>query len=190
MTTTEPTLEEIAVDAYECMRCGLCETRNTVVFGDGDPDADIMFIGEGPGENEDQTGLPFVGQAGQLLSKMLEYCFGLTRDEVYIANIVKCRPPNNRDPEPYEITRCMPWLMMQINAVKPKVIVALGRVAAQSLLFSEERIGRMRGKRYAWEGIPVIPTWHPSYLLRRPMARNDTVEDMKVVKEILDNYSK
>lgn len=184
MTGSEQ-LEQVALVTYDCIRCGLCESRTSVVFGDGSAEADIMLIGEGPGENEDKTGLPFVGQAGQLLSKMLEHCFGLTRDDVYIANIVKCRPPNNRDPEPFEIARCMPFLWQQIQIIQPKVIITLGRVATQSLLEVEDRIGQLRGKRFEYESIPVVPTWHPSYLLRRPFSRHQTVEDMKVVKEIL-----
>lgn len=161
-----------------------------VVFGDGNPSADIMLIGEAPGEQEDETGIPFVGRAGQLLSKMLDHCFGLTRDDVYIANIAKCRPPNNRDPEPDEIAACIGYLKQQIRLVQPKALVALGRVAAQSLLGTEERIGKLRGKTFTYEGIPLVPTWHPSYLLRRPMARNDTVKDMKIVTEILDTARK
>lgn len=191
MTTTGAnTLEELALQAFSCTSCKLCETRNAVVFGDGDDHADIMFIGEGPGEQEDQTGYPFVGQAGQLLSKMLDHCFGLTRDEVYIANIVKCRPPENRDPEPDEIAACLGYLKQQIRLVNPRVIVTLGRVATQSLLETQERIGKLRGRRFEYQGIPVVPSWHPSYLLRRPMARNDTVEDMKIVTQILDNPRK
>lgn len=161
-----------------------------VVFGDGDPSADIMFIGEAPGEQEDATGIPFVGQAGQLLSRMIAHCFDLTRDDVYIANIAKCRPPNNRDPEPEEIAACIGYLKQQIKLIQPKVLVTLGRVATQSLLETEERIGKLRGRRFEYEGIPLVPSWHPSYLLRRPMARNDTVEDMKIVTEILAHAAK
>ena len=187
MVTSTDQLDELTLKSFDCMACKLCETRTVVVFGDGSIDSDIMFIGEGPGRKEDETGIPFVGQAGQLLAKMLDHCFSLTRDEVYIANIVKCRPPNNRDPEPDEIVACMGYLKRQIEIVKPKVIVTLGRVATQSLLDSEERIGKLRGKRFEYQGIPVIPSWHPSYLLRRPQARLDTVKDMKIVQTILDN---
>ena len=178
-------LEPLALQAYECTSCKLCETRTTVVFGNGKEDADLMLIGEGPGEQEDQTGIPFVGRAGQLLSKMLDTCLGLTRDDVYIANIVKCRPPNNRDPEPDEIAACLGYLEQQIKLISPKVIVTLGRVATQSLLDVTDRIGKLRGKQFDYKGTPVVPSWHPSYLLRRPQARWDAAEDMKLVLEIM-----
>lgn len=180
------TLDSLAEQVALCKQCKLCETRTLTVFGDGNENADIMFIGEGPGEQEDQTGIPFVGQAGQLLSKMIDHCFSLTRDDVYIANIVKCRPPGNRDPEEDEVTACIGYLKHQIALVRPKVIVTLGRVATQSLLDVKEKIGKLRGRIFEYEGIPVVPSWHPSYLLRRPMARNDSVADMKIVSEILD----
>lgn len=184
----EQALEGLDIIAFSCQQCNLHKSKGDfAVFGSGDYNADVMMIGEAPGKSESETGIPFVGQAGQLLAKMLHYCFDLTRDEVYIANIVKCRPPNNRDPEPDEIAACMGYLKQQIEIVKPKVIVTLGRVATQSLLDSEERIGKLRGKRFEYQGIPVIPSWHPSYLLRRPQARLDTVKDMKIVQTILDN---
>jgi len=183
-TSLEP-LEELTLQAYGCEACKLCQTRTTVVFGDGNPNADIIFIGEAPGEQEDESGIPFVGRSGQLLSKMLDVCLGLTRDDVYIANIVKCRPPENRDPEGDEIVACLGYLKKQIQIIQPRVLVTLGRFATQALLETEERIGKLRGKEFVYEGIPLVPSWHPSYLLRRPMSRNDTVKDMKIVQEIL-----
>ena len=178
-------LYALLVEASSCEACGLCDTRNVVVFGDGNDKADVMFVGEAPGEQEDETGIPFVGRSGQLLSNMLDHCLGLTRDDVYIANIVKCRPPENRDPTPEEITACLGFLKQQIKIIQPKVIVTLGRVATQSLLETKERIGKLRGKQFTYEGIPLVPSWHPSYLLRRQTAKLDTVEDMKIVTEIL-----
>lgn len=179
-------LDALAVEAAACEACGLCEARTRVVFGSGNNSADIMFIGEGPGQQEDETGIPFVGRSGQLLSGMLDHCFGLTRDDIYIANIVKCRPPENRDPNPEEITACLSFLKQQIKIIQPKVIVTLGRVATQSLLETEEKIGKLRGKEFVYDGIPVVPSWHPSYLLRRQTAKLNTVEDMKIVNQILD----
>jgi len=182
-------LEQLAQTAFGCEACGLCQTRNLVVFGEGDPDADVMFIGEAPGEQEDESGIPFVGRSGQLLAKMLDACLEMTRDDVYIANVVKCRPPDNRDPEPEEITACIGYLKSQIGLVRPKVLITLGRFATQSLLNTTERIGKLRGKQFEYEGIPLVPTWHPSYLLRRQTAKVDTVEDMKIVKAILAQSS-
>lgn len=185
--STDQILDELALCAMDCTKCKLHETRTTVVFGSGKHDADIMFIGEGPGEQEDQTGIPFVGRAGQLLAKMLDHCFELTRDEVYIANIVKCRPPGNRDPEPDEISACYGYLQQQIELVDPKVIVTLGRVATQAILDSTERIGKLRGRSYNVGSRIVVPSWHPSYLLRKPQARWQAVEDMKLVAQFLAN---
>lgn len=181
-------LTSLAVEANECAKCKLCESRGDfVVFGSGGHDADLMFIGEGPGRSESETGIPFVGQSGQLLSKMLDYCFNLTRDEVYIANIVKCRPPNNRDPKPDEIIACLDYLKQQIQVIQPRVIVTLGRVATQSLLETKERIGKLRGKSFTYDNIPVVPMTHPSYWLRRPSARIDVVADSRLVLAELDS---
>jgi DNA polymerase len=148
-----------------CVKCRLSETRTQTVFGEGDPDAAIFFVGEGPGENEDKTGRPFVGRAGQLLEKMI-VAMGLTRQQVYIANIVKCRPPGNRAPAPDETAACTPFLVSQIDLVRPQVIVTLGHPAAKFMLETKESMGRLRGNWKEWRGIPLMPTFHPSYVLR------------------------
>lgn len=179
-------LEHLSEIVSVCQQCKLCKTRTNTVFGDGNEKASLMFVGEGPGEEEDKSGFPFVGKSGQLLSKMLDTCLGMTRDQIYIANIVKCRPPENRDPDPEEVLACIGYLTKQIEIVKPKVIVTLGRVASQTLLATNEKIGKLRGLKHEFNGTVVIPTWHPSYLLRKPMARWDTVEDMKLVRQELN----
>jgi uracil-DNA glycosylase family 4 len=148
-----------------CPKCRLCETRTNTVFGEGDVDADIFFIGEGPGENEDLTGRPFVGRAGQLLDKMITG-MGLSRDRVYIANIVKCRPPDNRAPAPDEVDACTPYLLKQLEVVRPKVIVTLGHPAARYMLETRQTMGRLRGQWHEWRRIKLMPTFHPSYVLR------------------------
>lgn len=163
-----------------CTRCRLSQGRNKIVFGVGDPNADLMFIGEGPGADEDRLGEPFVGKAGQLLTKIIG-AMGLDRRDVYIANIVKCRPPNNRDPESDEVESCRAFLEAQIDAVRPKVIVALGRPATQSLLRTNAPIGKMRGRWTEYQGIPLMPTFHPAYVLRNPDGKRPVWEDMKLV---------
>jgi DNA polymerase len=158
----------IALDNNEvrgCTRCRLCETRTNTVFGEGDPDAKIMFIGEGPGQTEDQTGRPFVGRAGEKLNEMIR-AMGLTREQVYIQNIVKCRPPGNREPAPDEVATCTPYLERQIEIVRPRVIVTLGRPALQYMLNQKISISRMRGQWQTWRGIKLMPTFHPAYILR------------------------
>ena len=150
----------------DCRRCGLCEERNSIVFGDGNPRADLMFIGEGPGETEDRRGLPFVGRAGELLTQMIEKGIGVPRQDVYICNIVKCRPPKNRNPNPPEIAACRPFLDGQIDAVRPKVIVSLGKPASGLLLEREVAITKIRGQWHEYRGIPLMPTLHPAYVLR------------------------
>jgi uracil-DNA glycosylase len=168
-----------------CDRCKLHKLgRTQVVFGVGNPDADLMFVGEAPGADEDEQGEPFVGRAGQLLTKIIE-AIGLRREDVYIANVIKCRPPGNRNPEPDEVERCEPFLFRQIDAIKPKVIVALGKFAAQSLLKTTDPITRLRGRVYKYRGASLIPTFHPAYLLRNPEAKRDVWEDMKKVRAIL-----
>ncbi|MGH7215226.1 MAG: uracil-DNA glycosylase, partial [Tepidisphaeraceae bacterium] len=157
-----------ALDANEvkgCTRCRLCETRTNTVFGEGDPDARIFFIGEGPGETEDQTGRPFVGRAGELLTKMIK-AMGLAREQVFIANIVKCRPPGNREPAPDEVATCTPYLERQLEIVRPDAIVTLGKPATQYMLQSKLSMGRMRGQWHVWRGIKLMPTYHPAYVLR------------------------
>jgi len=169
---TRPTLEEVQNHLGDCTRCELCQGRQSVVFGDGNPDADLMFIGEGPGEQEDLRGLPFVGRAGELLTQMIEKGIGIPRSEVYICNIVKCRPPRNRNPLPPEVSACRPFLDGQIRAVAPKVIVTLGKPAASLLLDREVAITRLRGTWQQYQGIPLMPTFHPAYLLRQYTLEN------------------
>jgi uracil-DNA glycosylase len=169
----------------DCSRCKLHTLgRKQVVFGVGNPDADLMFVGEAPGADEDVQGIPFVGRAGQLLTKMIE-AINLTRDQVYIANVIKCRPPGNRNPEPDEIAQCEPFLFQQIAAIKPKVIVALGSFAAKTLLRSDESISRLRGRIYDFQGAKLIPTFHPSFLLRSPDRKRDAWEDLKRARALL-----
>lgn len=172
----------------ECNRCRLCEEgRANVVFGDGDPGAELVFVGEGPGAEEDRQGLPFVGRAGQKLNEIVS-AMGLGRQDVYIANIVKCRPPSNRAPRPDEIRTCLPFLEHQIAIIQPKVVCALGTVAAQTLLQTTEAISRLRGRFHDYRGIPLMPTYHPAYLLRNytPKTRREIWEDMKKIMDLLD----
>ncbi len=177
-------LTAIADEAGQCTACALAQTRNSVVFGSGSADADLMLIGEGPGAAEDRQGLPFVGPAGELLTKIIQ-AIGLSRDDVYIANIVKCRPPRNRDPHPDEAAACRGFLDRQIDSVAPRVIVALGRVAAQSLLDTATPVGKMRGNWYQVRGIDTMVTYHPAALLRNQGLKRPTWEDMKQVRERL-----
>ena len=158
--------------------------RRQVVFGVGNPDADLMFVGEAPGADEDIQGIPFVGRAGQLLTKMIQ-AIQLERDQVYIANVIKCRPPDNRNPEPDEIDTCQPFLFRQIEAVRPKVIVALGSFAAKTLLKTQDSISRLRGRVYDFQGAKLIPTFHPSYLLRSPQFKREAWEDLKKARALL-----
>ena len=172
-------------DIGDCTRCKLHTLgRTQVVFGVGNPDADLMFVGEAQGADEDVQGIPFVGRAGQLLTKIIE-AIGLTRDDVYIANIIKCRPPQNRNPEPDEVATCEPFLFRQIDIITPKIIVALGKYAAQTLLRSEAPISRLRGRQFDYRGATLIPTFHPAYLLRNPSSKREVWEDMKLVKRLL-----
>jgi len=178
-------LEAVARQAAGCKLCGLSEGRHTVVFGSGDPNADLMFIGEGPGAEEDRQGLPFVGPAGRLLTKIIQ-AIDLERPEVYIANIVKCRPPGNRDPHPGEVAACRPYLKQQIELVKPRVIVALGRVAAQALLGESTPIGKLRGHWHTAFDVAVMPTYHPAALLRSASLKRPVWEDMQRVQDRLN----
>ncbi len=183
--TAPMTLTEIRADIGECTRCKLHAGRQTIVFGSGNSDARLMFVGEAPGADEDEQGLPFVGRAGQLLTKIIE-AIDLKRDDVYIANVIKCRPPANRNPEPDEIATCEPFLFRQIDTIKPRVIVALGTHAAHTLLKTDAPISRIRGKQYDFRGAILIPTFHPAYLLRSPERKREVWEDMKLVKALLD----
>jgi len=178
-------LESVRKELGDCTRCKLHRTRTNIVFGVGDPEARLMFVGEGPGEDEDLKGYPFVGKAGQLLTKMIE-AMGLRREDVYICNTVKCRPPNNRNPEPDELAACEPFLKGQLAAVKPEVIVTLGKFAAQSLLREQTPITRLRGQWREYQGIPLMPTFHPAYLLRSPQEKGKVWEDLKQVMKRLD----
>jgi len=175
------TLDAVREELGDCRRCDLCETRQKIVFGDGNPNADILFVGEGPGQDEDRRGLPFVGRAGQLLTRMIENGMGLERSDVYICNIVKCRPPRNRTPLPPEVAACRPFLEGQIEAVAPRVIVALGRPATGLLLEKDVSITRLRGHWQTYNGIPLMPTLHPAYVLRRytPEVRRNVWNDLR-----------
>jgi uracil-DNA glycosylase len=179
-----PTLAEIREELGDCRRCKLARGRTHIVFGEGAPQARLMFVGEGPGREEDLQGRPFVGEAGQLLNRILDK-MELRREEVYIANLVKCRPPGNRDPEADEIAACLPFLLKQIDSIQPLVIVTLGRPATQNLLKTEAIITKIRGNWQKYKNIKVMPTFHPSYLQRFPRERIKTWEDMQQVMEFL-----
>jgi DNA polymerase len=168
----------------ECTRCKLSSGRHHLVFGVGDPSAELVFVGEGPGEDEDLQGEPFVGRAGALLTRMIE-AMGFSRSTVYIANVVKCRPPGNRNPEPDEIAACEPFLRAQLGAIRPKVIVALGKFAAQTLLRDPTAISRLRGRWFTYEGVKLMPTFHPAYLLRSPDEKRKAWEDLQLVMKEL-----
>lgn len=167
-----------------CTKCGLHKTRTQTVFGVGNPTASWMFIGEAPGADEDKQGEPFVGRAGQLLNAML-FAMGLKREEVYIANVLKCRPPGNRDPQPEEVAQCEPYLIRQIEHIRPKLIVALGRHAAHSLLKTEVPLARLRGQRLSYHGIPLVVTYHPAYLLRSPGEKRKVWDDLTLAKNMM-----
>ena len=172
--------EALRAEALACRQCGLCETRTQVVFGEGNPSAELMFVGEAPGRDEDEQGRPFVGRSGQLLTKMIQG-MGLAREDVFIANVLKCRPPNNRDPAADEVEKCRPYLLRQIEAVQPKVICALGRHALRSLTDYAGPIGKVRGRPMPFHDTVVVPTFHPAYLLRNPPAKKDAWEDLKAI---------
>ncbi len=173
-------LEELAARLQDCRICPLCEKRNKVVFGVGNPHADLVLVGEAPGREEDEKGFPFVGEAGRLLDRIL-FAMKLSRQEVYICNVLKCRPPGNRDPQAEEIAACEQFLKQQLAAIRPRMIVTLGRFAAQTLLQTKDPIGRLRGHWHEYAGIPLMPTYHPAYLLRNPAGKRDVWEDMKQV---------
>ena len=178
----ESALKALRDEIGNCQRCKLSRGRKNIVFGEGSVDAEIMFIGEGPGEDEDVQGRPFVGKAGQLLTKLIEK-MGFKREDVYIGNIVKCRPPFNRDPEEDEISACSPFIKKQAGVISPKVVVSLGRISTQTLIGMKIPIGKLRGKFYQFENIPLMPTFHPSYLLRNPMDKWLVWEDAQKVLE-------
>jgi DNA polymerase len=178
-------LESIRTDLGDCRRCKLCSGRTNIVFGSGTSEAKLVFVGEGPGADEDAQGLPFVGAAGQLLTKIIE-AIQLTRDQVYICNIVKCRPPSNRTPEEDEIAACAPFMFRQIESIRPRVICCLGTVAAQTVLGTKTAVGKLRGRFHDYRGNQVMPTWHPAYLLRNPNAKRDVWDDVKKIRALLD----
>ena len=178
-------LAAIREEMGDCRRCRLASGRHTIVFGQGNPHAELMFVGEAPGAEEDQQGLAFVGRAGQLLTDIIEKGLKMRRADVWIGNILKCRPPQNRNPEPDEVLACQPFLEAQIRAIRPRVLVGLGKFGAQWLLKTAQPITRLRGRVGEYEGIPVMPTYHPAYLLRNPAGKKDVWEDMKAVLRLL-----
>ena len=182
------TLGSLAATAAECTLCRLSEKRQTVVFGEGDPKASVMFIGEGPGAEEDRTGRPFVGQAGRLLDRMI-FAMGFERQEVYITNVVKCRPPSNRDPKEDEVAACAAYLDRQIDLIEPEIIVALGKPASWRLTGTNKPMGALRGRWSAYRGTPLMPVFHPAYLLRQPKLKRETWEDLKLVLRRLESTS-
>jgi DNA polymerase len=183
--TSVDALAAVRADIGDCTRCKLhTQGRKQIVFGVGNPDADLMFVGEAPGADEDEQGIPFIGRAGQLLTKIIE-AIELKREDVYIANVIKCRPPQNRNPEPDEVATCEPFLFQQIDIIKPKVIVALGKFGAQTLLRTLEPISKIRGRVFEYRGSKLIPTFHPAYLLRNPSSKREVWEDMKLVRKLL-----
>jgi uracil-DNA glycosylase len=182
--TKQALLDAVRAEIGDCRRCALCEKRTQIVFGEGHPDARVAFVGEGPGEEEDKSGRPFVGRAGELLSKMIE-AVGWRREDVYICNIVKCRPPGNRDPQPIEVVTCEPFLVKQLHAIAPAAIVTLGKPAISALLGRPVPITKLRGRWLEWQGIPVMPTYHPAYLLRNYTreTRQAVWDDLRAVRE-------
>ena len=181
-------LQVLQQDASGCVRCRLHESRRTVVFGEGNPQADVMVVGEAPGQEEDRTGRPFVGPAGKLLDLLL-LTAGFPRDDVYICNVLKCRPPNNRNPLPDEVEHCSSFLQGQIDTIAPRALIAVGKFAAQALLQSEESIGRLRGQIHDYRGTPLIVTYHPAYLLRSPQATRVAWQDFQLLRQVLDEQS-
>ena len=174
-------LQSIRSEIGNCQRCRLSEKRKNIVFGTGNPGADVVFVGEAPGSQEDQEGKPFVGRAGKLLTEIITKGMKMRRDDVYIVNVVKCRPPDNRNPEPDEIERCEPFLVQQLRAIKPKIVIARGKFATQTLLKDSTPISRLRGRWHTYEGIKLMPTFHPAYLLRNPKEKRLVWADIKAV---------
>src|SRR5256714_13226831 len=175
------TLESIRAEIGDCQRCKLAPTRTNIVFGSGNPNAELVFVGEAPGSDEDQQGLPFVGRAGQLLTKIIE-SIDLKREDVYICNVLKCRPPENRNPEPDEVMACNPFLKKQLAAIKPKIVCCLGTFAAQTVMQTTAPISKLRGKFHDIDGMRIIATFHPAYLLRSPDKKREVWEDMKEIR--------
>jgi uracil-DNA glycosylase family 4 len=184
-TDAPETLEQVRADLGDCQRCKLAGGRRTLVYGVGNPKARLVFVGEGPGADEDAKGEPFVGRAGQLLTEIITKGMQLRREDVYICNVVKCRPPGNRNPEPDEVAACEPFLMRQLGAIGPEVIVALGKFAAQTLLRSKSPITQVRGRWFDYQGVMLMPTFHPAYLLRNPGDKRLVWEDIQKVMRVL-----
>ncbi|MBW2367092.1 MAG: uracil-DNA glycosylase [Deltaproteobacteria bacterium] len=182
-------LDDVRSDLGDCRRCGLFKTRAHIVFGVGDPDARLVFVGEGPGFDEDRQGEPFVGAAGQLLTRIIQ-AMALTRARVYICNIIKCRPPGNRNPLPEEIEACSPFLKRQLASIRPDIICALGKFAAQTLLGTTTPISRLRGRFFDYDGIQLMPTYHPAFLLRSPGKKRDVWADMQMIMRELERSEK
>lgn len=178
------TLENVREDLGDCQRCKLASSRLRIVFGSGSPEADLVFVGEAPGADEDRQGLPFVGRAGQLLTRIIE-SIGLSRDSVYICNVLKCRPPGNRNPEPAEVETCSPFLRQQLAVIQPRIVCCLGTFAAQTVLGTKTPISRLRGRFHNIDGVSYIATFHPAYLLRNPEKKRDVWEDMKQIRAAL-----
>lgn len=183
--TLPNTLESLQKQAYNCHLCELSKSRQKVVFGEGNPQADLLFIGEAPGATEDSSGKPFVGRSGELLTKMIENVLKISRSDVYITNIVKCRPPNNQVPTPTQAHTCQPYLLKQIELIKPKLIVTLGVTAYHYLTGDETGIAKIRGTLHKQNGYTLIPTYHPSYLLRNPSAKKEVFEDLLKIKDLM-----
>jgi DNA polymerase len=185
MRSKRKLLEEIRQKLGECKRCKLYQTRHHIVFGEGNPEAKLVLVGEAPGREEDLQGKPFVGAAGQLLTKMLK-AIGLSREEVYICNVIKCRPPGNRNPQPDEIDACLPFLLEQLKVINPKVICTLGSISTHTLLNTKIPVSKLRGQIHAWQGIKLIPTFHPAYLLRNPSQKRLAWEDLQLIKKVIE----
>ncbi|HPD60416.1 MAG TPA: uracil-DNA glycosylase [Thermodesulfobacteriota bacterium] len=182
---TPRTLETVREELGECTRCSLCLSRKNIVFGKGNPSASLVFVGEAPGGDEDAAGEPFVGEAGQLLTRIIQ-SINLRREDVYIGNVIKCRPPKNRDPKPEEIEACFPFLKKQLEVIRPRFICALGKFAAQTLLGTTERISQLRGKIFEFQHIKVVPTFHPASLLRNPEWKRAVWQDMQLIQRLLE----
>ncbi len=180
------TLDTVREELGECTRCSLCALRKNIVFGKGNPRASLVFVGEAPGGDEDVAGEPFVGEAGQLLTRIIQ-SIKLRREDVYICNVIKCRPPKNRDPKPEEIEACFPFLKKQLEVIRPRLICALGKFATQTLLETTERISKLRGKIYEFNHIRVVPTFHPASLLRNPEWKREVWQDMQLIQKLLED---
>ena len=187
-TGTARRLAVLSNEASGCVKCGLSEGRTQVVFGRGSAAAELVVVGEAPGREEDRTGLPFVGPAGKLLDLLL-LSVGIERDSAYICNVLKCRPPNNRDPRPDEVDTCAPYLHAQLDIIQPRVLLAVGKFAAQWLSGAEQSIGRLRGRVHEYRGIPVVATYHPAYLLRSPHATRKTWQDLQLMRQVMDEHA-